>query len=266
MSSTPKYNRLYEAFGWEIPAYIHCPLITDEDGKKLSKRSGHSSFEDLIEQGFLTESIVNFVALLGWSPGAEREIFSLQELIEIFDYKNMSKSPAVFDMKKFRWMNGEYIKNMAFEDFHPKALPYLQEAVTKEGLDLEKISRLVQTRIEVLTEIKEQVDFFNELPDYSIDLYNHKKMQTNPENSLESLEKVLPLLKSQENWSKEVLHDVIMNFVQELGIKNGKMLWPLRTALSGKPSTPGGAFDLAEILGKEESIRRIEVGIQKLNQ
>jgi len=264
LSSSPKYNRLYEAFGWEVPTYVHVPLITDENHKKLSKRSGHSSYEDLIEQGFLADTIVNFVSLLGWNPGTNEEIFSLEELIKLFDYRNINKSPAVFDMKKFRWMNGEYIKNMDFDAFFEIAKPYLEKAITKESLDLKKIGAMVQSRLEVLTDIPEKISFFNELPEYSIDLYVHKKMKTTPENSLESLEKVLPVLNDVQEWNKDVLHEIIMAFVKELGIKNGQMLWPLRTALSGVASTPGGAFDLADVLGKEESLNRIEKGIELL--
>lgn len=266
LSSTPKYNRLYEAFGWEIPTYVHCPLITNEEHQKLSKRSGHSSYEDLLEQGFLTEAIVNFVALLGWSPKGNEEVFSLEELIKAFDYRNINKAPAVFDMKKFRWMNGEYIKNLAPEVFYEKALPYIKEAVKNENIDLKKVAQLVQSRVEVLTEVPSKIDFFDELPEYSIDLYTHKKMKTNPENALVSLEKVLPLLETIENWTAEELHEKVLEFVKELEIKNGQMLWPIRTALSGKPSTPGGAFDLADILGKEESISRIKAGIEKLRK
>ncbi len=264
LSSSPKYNRLYEAFGWEVPVYVHCPLITDENHKKLSKRCGHSSYEDLVEQGFLAETIVNFVALLGWSPRSNEEIFSLDELIKEFDYTHINKSPAVFDMPKFRWMNGEYIKRMTDEEFHKVALPYMKEVITKDDIDLKKISPLIKSRVEVLTDIPPHLDFFMELPDYSIDLYNHKKMKTNPEVALESLEKLLPVLIDQANFDKDSLHECIMAFVKELGIKNGQMLWPLRTVLSGKAMTPGGAFDLADILGKEECIKRIEYGINKL--
>ncbi len=264
LSSSPKYNRLYEAFGWEVPVYVHCPLITDENHKKLSKRCGHASYEDLVEQGFLAETIVNFVALLGWSPRSNEEIFSLDELIKEFDYTNINKSPAVFDMPKFRWMNGEYIKSMTDEAFHEVALPYMKEIITKDYIDLKKISPLIKSRVEVLTDIGGHLDFFQELPDYSIDLYNHKKMKTNPEVALESLEKLLPVLREQDKFDKDSLHEFIMAFVKELGIKNGQMLWPLRTVLSGKAMTPGGAFDLADILGKEECIKRMEYGINKL--
>ncbi len=264
LSSSPKYNRLYEAFGWEIPTYVHCPLITNEEHQKLSKRSGHSSYEDLVEQGFLTEAIVNYVALLGWSPGTNEEMFSLEDLIRIFDYKNINKSPAVFDMKKFRWMNGEYIKNMDKDKFYEISKPIIKSVITKESLDIKRISELVQSRVEVLNEITANIDFFQELPKYSIELYNHKKMKTNPENSLTSLKAILPILENQEKWGFQELHDLVLGYVEEKEMKNGLMLWPLRTALSGKASTPGGAFDLMEILGKEESLYRIREGIKLL--
>lgn len=266
LSSSPKYNRLYQAFGWEVPIYVHCPLITNEEHQKLSKRSGHSSYEDLIEQGFLTETIVNFVALLGWSPGTNDEIFSLEELINIFDYKNINKSPAVFDMVKFRWMNSEYIKNMDEEKFYNIAKSYVSKVITNNDLDIKKIIKLVQSRVETLNDIPDQIDFFQEVPDYSIELYNHKRMKTNPENSLENLEKILPILENHHDWTIDSLHELVLGYVKELGIKNGQMLWPLRTVLSGKPSTPGGAFDIADILGKEESIIRIKKGIDKLKK
>lgn len=262
LSSTPKYNRLYEAFGWEIPTYIHCPLITNEEHQKLSKRSGHSSYEDLLEQGFLTEAIINFVALLGWSPEENKEIFSLEELVKAFDYTHINKAPAVFDMTKFKWMNGEYIKNLPKEKFHKLALPYYKDL--KNGINLEYISELLQSRLEQLTQIPEKIDFINELPQYDIDLYTHKKMKTNPEVALENLVKVLPVLEEIEDWTIETLEEIVLGFVKELGIKNGQMLWPLRTALSGKGMTPGGAFELAYILGKEESLARIKTGIDKL--
>ena len=265
LSSSPKYNRLYEAFGWEIPVYVHLPLITDEDHKKLSKRSGHSSYEDLIEQGFLTEAIVNFVALLGWSPQDNREIFSLDELIKEFDYHNVNKSPSVFDIVKLKWMNGEYLKAMDNEKFYEIAKPYLKNVIKKD-LDLVKILDLIKTRIEVLTDIKDQADFFQELPDYSIEIYTHKKMKTNPENSLETLKELLPILEEHEDYSKDSLHKLVMDYIAQKGVKNGLVLWPIRTAVSGKQSTPGGAFEIMEIIGKEETISRTKIGIEKLGQ
>lgn len=264
LSSTPKYNRLYEAFGWEIPVYIHCPIITNEEHKKLSKRSGHSSFEDLLEQGFVTEAIVNYIALLGWSPASNEEIFTLDELIKEFDYHHINKSPAVFDMVKLRWMNGEYIKKMDFDQYYELALPYIKEVITKD-LDLKKIAELVKSRIETFLDIKEHIDFFEELPDYDIAMYTHKKMKTNPEISLEVLKDMLPILEKQEDYSVDALNTLCMNYISEKGIKNGQGLWPLRTAVSGKQSTPGGAYEIMEILGKEESLRRIKVAIEKLS-
>lgn len=263
ISSSPKYQRLYDAFGWESPVYIHLPLITDENHKKLSKRSGHSSFEDLIEQGFVAEAVVNYIALLGWSPEDNQEILSLQDLIERFDYRHINKSPAVFDIVKLRWMNGEYIKAMDNEKFYELAMPYIKEVITKD-LDLKKILDLVKTRIEVLPDIKEHIDFFEELPDYDVAMYTHKKMKTNTENSLEVLKELLPIFETHEDYSVDSLHDLIMKYISDKGIKNGQGLWPVRTAVSGKQMTPGGAYEIMEILGKEESLRRIKIGIEKL--
>lgn len=265
LSSSPKYNRLYEAFGWEIPKYIHCPLITDENHKKLSKRSGHSSFEDLIEQGFVAEAVVNFVALLGWSPEGNTEIMSLQELIESFDYHRISKSPAVFDMEKLRWMNGEYIKAMDFEPFYERALPYIKESIHRE-LDFRHIAEMVKTRIEIFPDIPAQIDFFEAVPDYEAELYVNKKSKTNLENSLQLLEEVLPLLTVQEDYSNDGLFALLSAFGKEKGYKTGFMMWPLRIALSGKQMTPAGATEIMEVLGKEESLRRIQAGMEKLKE
>ena len=265
LSSSPKYNRLYEAFGWDVPVYVHCPLITDESHQKLSKRSGHSSFEDLIEQGFLTEAVVNFVALLGWSPADNQEIMSLDELIEKFDYHHMSKSPAVFDFTKLKWMNGEYIKKMDFDDFYIMAEPYIKEVVTK-NYDLKKIAKMVQTRIEIFPDIKDHIDFFEELPEYDVAMYTHKKMKTNSETSLEVLSEVLPILEAQCDYSNDALYATLCKYVEEKGCKNGYVMWPIRTAVSGKQMTPGGATELMEVLGKEESIARIKKGIELLSK
>ena len=268
LSSSPKYNRLYEAFGWEVPVYVHCPTITNEEHKKLSKRSGHSSFEDLLEQGFLTEAIVNFVALLGWSPAGNQEFFTLEELVKEFDYHNMSKSPAVFDMTKLRWMNGEYLKKMDFEPFYAQAEPYLKAAITKP-LDLKKIAAMVKTRIEVFPDIAAQdipgqIDFFETLPEYDPEMYVHKKMKTTKETSLETLKEVLPLLEAQEDYSNDALYETLAAYVAEKGVKTGFVMWPIRTAVSGKQMTPAGATEIMEVLGKEESLERIRKGIALL--
>ena len=265
LSSSPKYNRLYEAFGWEIPTYVHCPLITNEEHKKLSKRSGHSSFEDLIEQGYVAEAIVNFVALLGWSPEDDREIFSLKELVEAFDYKHISKSPAVFDMVKLSWMNGEYLKKMDEEAFFKLAKPYIDKVITKP-LDIRKIANMVKTRIEVLPQIADHIDFFEELPQYDISMYTHKKMKTDSENSLELLKEVLPILETTDDYSNDNLFGILSAFGKEHEYKTGFIMWPIRTALSGKQMTPAGATEIMEILGKDESIKRIKIGIDKLQQ
>lgn len=265
ISSSPKYQRLYDAFGWESPVYIHLPLITDENHKKLSKRCGHSSYEDLLEQGFITEAIVNYIALLGWSPEDNQEIFTLDELIKKFDYRHISKSPAVFDIVKLKWMNGEYIKAMDNEKFYDMAMPYIKEVIHAD-LDLKKILDMVKTRIEVLPDIKEHVDFFEELPEYDIEMYTHKKMKTDSAISLEVLNEVLPILEATDDYSVDNLHDIIMEYIAGKGIKNGTGLWPIRTAVSGKQMTPAGAFEIMEVIGKEETIKRIKVGIDKLSK
>ncbi len=265
LSSSPKYNRLYEAFGWEVPVYVHCPLITDETHKKLSKRCGHSSYEDLIEQGFLTEAVVNFVALLGWSPEDNQEIMSLEELVEKFDYRHMSKSPAVFDYGKLKWMNGEYIKKMDFDAFYERALPIIKEVITKD-YDLKKIAAMVKTRIEIFPDIKDLIDFFEEVPEYDVSMYTHKKMKTTAETSLAVLKEVLPLLKAQEDYSNDALYAMLSAYVAEKGYKNGYVMWPIRTATSGKQMTPCGATEIMEVIGKEESIARIEKAIDKLSE
>lgn len=265
ISSSPKYQRLYDAFGWESPKYVHLPLITDENHKKLSKRCGHSSYEDLIEQGFLSEAIVNFIALLGWSPEDNQEIFSLQELIEKFDYHHVSKSPAVFDMVKLKWMNGEYIKAMDFDKFYEMALPYIKEVIHKD-YDLKKIAAMVKTRIEVFPDIKKHIDFFEEVPEYDIAMYTHKKMKTTAESSLEVLKELLPRFEALEDYSNDSLYSLLCKYVEEKGCKNGYAMWPVRTAVSGKQMTPGGATEIMEIIGKEESIARIKAAIAKLEQ
>ena len=264
LSSSPKYQRLYDAFGWESPKYIHLPLITDENHKKLSKRSGHSSFEDLLEQGFLTEAIVNYIALLGWSPEDNREIFSLDELIQLFDYRRINKSPSVFDYTKLKWMNGEYIKAMDFDAFYEKALPYMKEVITKD-YDFKKIAKMVKTRIEIFPDIKDHIDFFEAVPEYEVAMYTHKKMKTDAASSLEVLKEILPILEAQEDYSNDALYACLCKFVEEKGYKNGYVMWPIRTAVSGKQMTPGGATEIMEILGKEESVHRIKKAIEKLS-
>ncbi|MCM1125031.1 MAG: glutamate--tRNA ligase [Lachnospiraceae bacterium] len=279
LSSSPKYNRLYEAFGWEVPVYVHCPLITDEEHHKLSKRCGHSSYEDLIEQGFLTEAVVNFVALLGWSPtDSNEEIFSLEELAKAFDYHHMSKSPAVFDYTKLKWMNGEYMKAMDEDRFFEMAEPYIRQGLSVSGdssktslpemnfseAGLRKIASMVKTRIEILPDIPGMIDFLGQLPEYDTAMYEHKKMKTTKASSLEVLKELLPLLEKQTDYSNDALYQLLISYVEEKGCKNGYALWPVRTAVSGKQMTPAGATEIMELLGKEESLTRIKKGIELL--
>lgn len=264
LSSTPKYNLLYNSFGWEIPTYVHVSPIIKESGKKLSKREGDASYEDFTNKGYLKDAIINYIALLGWSPGGEQEIFTMDELIEHFSISGISKSPAVFDEKKLAWINGEYIRKLSMEEFEELAKPWFEKAIKKE-VDYKKLAILMHDRTEKFIDIVEQLDFIDELPDYDIDLYNHKKMKTNPENSLESLKAALPVLEALNDWNEESIHNTLFELIEKLGVKNGLILWPVRVALSGKSFTPGGAIEIADLLGKEESIERIKKGIEKLS-
>ncbi len=266
LSSTPKYNLLYEAFGWDIPTYIHLPAVMKDQHHKLSKRNGDASFQDLVDKGYLPEAIINYIALLGWAPSVNQEIFTLDELIKVFDIKGLSKSPAIFDPVKLTWMNGEYIKKMDFDKFYELAEPKLKAAVKTEGIDLKKLAGYVQTRIGTLDEIADMVDFVDTLPEYDTALYVHKKMKTTEEMCLENLKKAVPVLEELTDWTNEGIYNALVALIQEMGIKNGQMLWPVRTALSGKPTSPCGASELAELLGKEESIKRLNKGIEMLTK
>ncbi len=265
LSSTPKYNLLYEAFGWDIPTYIHVPPVMKNATEKLSKRNGDASFQDLIEKGYLPEAIVNYIALLGWAPSDNQEIFSMDELIKAFNVKGLSKSPAIFDIAKLTWMNGEYIKKLSFDDFFDMALPILQKAIKRTDIDLKVVAGYIQTRIGTLNEIPEMVDFINQVPEYDNSLYVHKKMKTNEEISLNSLKMVFPVLSSLENWDNDTIYEQLVAIAKENELKNGQILWPVRTALSGKPTSPCGASELAVLLGKEDSLNRLKAGIEKLS-
>lgn len=265
LSSTPKYNRIYTAFGWEPPEYIHCPLITNEEGQKLSKRSGHSSFEDLLDQGFLAEAIVNYVALLGWSPADDNEIFTLPELVKEFDYHRINKSPAVFDMTKLKWMNGEYMKKLDPDTFYEKALPYLDKYLPV-GMDRKKVAAMVQSRIQVFPDIEEQVDFFRAVPDYDVSMYTHKKSKSTAETSKKVLADVIPLLETVDSFDNDSLFQTLSAYAKENEMKVNTVMWPIRTAVSGKQATPAGATGLMEVLGKDETIKRIKAGLEKLEQ
>lgn len=266
LSSTPKYNLLYDAFGWDRPVYVHVPPVMKDEKHKLSKRNGDASYQDLVAKGYLPEAVINYIALLGWAPETEQEIYSLQELIDVFDVSRISRSPAIFDIDKLTWMNGVYLRNMDEDTYYETVRPYLEKAV-KGPYDLKAISRIIQPRIDVLNQIEESVDFFDELPDYDLEMYRHKKMKTTPEIALTSLQAARDALAALDDWSsEEKVHDVLLALPKELGMKNGQVLWPVRTAVTGKQFTPGGAIEIAWILGKDEALRRIDLGIERLKK
>lgn len=267
LSSAPKYNLLYEAFGWEVPTYVHCSPVMRDSQHKMSKRHGDPSYEDLKAQGFLTPAILNYVALLGWSPRGERaeqEFFTMSELAEAFDIAGISKSPAIFDIEKLTYFNANYIRNMASEDFARAAEPFIRQSVKNEAYSAAEIAALLQARCERLTDIPEKVDFFDALPDYDLAFYTNKKSKTDAAVSLEMLQKVLPKLEALNDWSTDGIHDMLIAFAEELGVKNATLMWPLRIACAGKLVTPGGAVEICKILGKDETIRRVKRGIEKL--
>jgi len=265
LSSTPKYNLIYEKFGWDIPTYIHLPAVMKDEHNKLSKRNGDASFNDLVAKGYLPEAILNYIVLLGWSSPTEQEIYSLDELIKVFSIERISKSPAIFDINKLRWMNGMYIRNMSVEEFCELSSPYYSDFI-KNNIDVLELSRVLQNRTEVLTEIPEMIDFIEKLPEYSTDLFVNKRMKSNKEKSLISLNKIYEVLNQTEFDNFDNLHNTLLNIPIELGMKNGEVLWPLRTALSGKEKTPGGGVELAFILGKDETLARITKAISKLKE
>ena len=265
LSSAPKYNLLYEGFGWDIPKYVHCSPVMRDAHNKMSKRHGDPSYEDLIAQGFLTDAVLNYVALLGWNPKGEREIYSLDELKEIFDLSGISKSPAIFDIEKLRYFNSEYIRAMTPERFAAIAEPYIRQAVKNPAYDAAAIAALLQQRTEVLTDIPEKLDFFDELPEYDTELFVHKKSKTDRESSLEVLHAVKPLFEAVEIWDDEHILAAMTSLVEKMEVKNAKVMWPVRIAAAGKAVTPGGAVEICRILGKEETLRRMDIAIKKLS-
>lgn len=267
LASAPKYNLLYKAFGWEVPEYIHVEHIMKDKQHKLSKRDGDASYEDLMKKGYLKEAVINYIALLGWAPKGENEIFSLEELVKEFDINGLSKSPAIFDPMKLKAINGKYIKALSPEKFAEYAMPYIKESVKRDDVDFMEIAGLLQARTELFTDIPEAVDFIDTLPEYDNALYTHKKMKTNPENSLDSLKAVLPVLESidEKDWTIDNIHEKLFELIAEKEVKNGIILWPLRVAVSGKAFTPGGGIEICHIIGKADSIERIKKGIEKLS-
>ncbi|MEG2378434.1 MAG: glutamate--tRNA ligase, partial [Clostridia bacterium] len=264
LSSAPKYNLLYEAFGWDIPTYVHCAPVMRDAQHKLSKRNGDPSYEDLLGDGYLKDALINYVTLLGWSPGGEREIYTLPELVGIFDIKGISKSPAIFDKVKLDYFNAEYIRALPSEDFLAIAEPFIRQSVANTRIDAALIAPLLQPRCERLVDIPEKVDFFEALPEYDTSMYCHKKMKTDEAGSLDTLMALKPVIAGIADWTAEAIHAALFGYIESIGVKNGIVLWPLRTALSGKQTTPGGGVELMHILGREESMRRIDIGIQKL--
>ncbi|MBQ9322705.1 MAG: glutamate--tRNA ligase [Clostridia bacterium] len=263
LASTPKYNLLYEAFGWEKPVYIHLSQIMKDAHRKLSKRYGDAYYEDFLAKGYLKEAVLNYVALLGWNPGDEREFFTLPELVKAFSIEGLSKSPAIFDNDKLNWMNGEYIRRLSPEDFTAHARRFY-EAAGIGHMDESILCRILQQRLQYFGEIPAMVDFLTELPDYDVELFTNKKSKTNPEVAREVLDMVIPLLDSLPNWAESTVHDALMNLAAEKGLKNGTLLWPVRIALAGKQVTPGGAIEIALLLGREESMKRLRAGREKL--
>ncbi len=264
LSSAPKYNLLYKAYGWEIPDYVHCPPVMKDAQKKLSKRNGDASYEDLIEQGYLKEAILNYIALLGWSPKSEQEKFSLEELMKVFDPKNISKSPAIFDTEKLKFLNGEYIRELSKEAFKEKAMPFIKQTVNGE-CDFDLLCEVLQKRCEVLSDIPQQVDFIDSLPEYDTELFVNKKMKTTQETSKDALKEILEKLEAIDNFTVDSVHDAVFGVIEKMGVKNGLVLFPLRVAVSGKQFTPGGGVELSVVLGKDKAIQRIKIAIEKLS-
>ena len=266
LSSTPKYNLIYEAYGWDIPTYVHVPPVMKDEHHKLSKRNGDASFQDLVAKGYLPEAILNYIALLGWSPETEQEIYTLDELIKVFNISRISKSPAIFDIDKLTWMNGVYLRNMDLDQYYDLVKPYLEEAIHSK-VDLRSVAKILQPRVDTLAQIKESVDFIDELPEYDCAMYIHKKMKTTLEISLRSLNAAQEALAALDDWSEEeTIHELLLSLPKQLEMKNGQVLWPVRTAITGKQFTPGGAIEIAHILGKEETLKRIDRGIAKLEE
>ena len=265
LSSTPKYNLLYKDFGWDIPTYIHCPPVMKDAQNKLSKRNGDASYQDLVAKGYLKEAVLNYILLLGWSPKGEREIFTLPEMIEVFDESGIGKAPAIFDPAKLRYINAEYIRAMSEEAFFEKAEPYI-DSVVKTPCNKALLAQVLHQRCELMSDIPEQIDFIDEMPEYDLAMYTNKKMKTTAETAKEALEAILPVLEAipADGFTRDAVHAALFALIEEKGVKNGFMLWPLRVAVSGKQFTPGGGIELAAVLGKEKAVARVKAAIQRL--
>ncbi len=266
LSSAPKYNLLYSSLGWTPPVYVHLPVVMADSTRKLSKRHGDPSFEDLLEMGYLRDAIINFIALLGWSPRSEREFFTLQELEQAFDLEGLSKAPSIFDMTKLTWFNGEYMRKLSPTEYLQIATPWFKKVLDPAKIDFNRLAELLQSRTEVLKDIPDMVDFFAAMPAFDAELYTHKKMKTDPAVALDALTKMRPVLDGIFDWTEAAIHDALMTAIAEAGLKNGQVLWPLRIAISGKASTPGGAIEIAYLLGKDETLARLDRSIAQLKQ
>ena len=263
LSSTPKYNILYDAFGWEKPRYIHCPPVMKNEHEKLSKRNGDASFQDLVVKGYLPDAILNYIALLGWAPSEDREVYTLEELCKAFDVKRIGTSGAIFDIEKLKWMNGVYLRNMDFDKYYGLVKPIIEKTVDPK-YNYEDIAKALKERVQLLTEVEDMIDFFNEVKEYSINLYTNKKAKTDAEIAKKSLELSLPVLEKVEDWNNDNVFAALANCANENGLKNITLMYPIQVALSGKDKTPGGATMIAQILGKEETINRINKALEKL--
>jgi len=264
LSSTPRYNFLYEAFGWEVPTYVHLTTVMRDAQHKLSKRDGDAYYSDFVDKGYLPEALINYLALVGWNPGDEREFFTLPELVEAFDIHRLNHSPGIFDVNKLTWFNAEYIRRLSPEKYLEMARPWFDRVLAGKGIDYVRLAELTQSRTEVFQQLPEMVSFLAEMPEYDLELYTHKKMKTNPEIALASLKLVRPVLESLPEWQEAAIHDAVMAAIQEAGLKNGAVLWPLRIAIAGVANTPGGAFEIAGLLGREETLRRLDRSISRL--
>ena len=266
LSSTPKYNLLYEAFGWDIPEYVHLPSVMRDSHHKLSKRDGDAYYSDYVEKGYLTEALINYLALVGWNPGDDREFFTMDELIDVFDISRLNKAPGIFDVDKLTWFNAEYIRRMDFDRYLEIVTPWFDKVLKGKNIDYHRLAELMKDRTEVFNRVPDMVAFLGELPEYSVDLYTHKKMKSNPEVARTALALCLPVLEGidEADWNETVIHDRLMETIANSGMKNGAVLWPLRIAISGQASTPGGAMEIAYLLGKEETLRRIHCGQEML--
>ena len=264
LSSTPKYNLLYDAFGWEKPVYIHLTPVMADSTRKLSKRHGDPSFEDLLDEGYLKDAVVNYISLVGWNPGDNREFFTMDELIEAFSLEGLSKSPAIFDKNKCRWMNAEYIRRMTPEEFTATAMPWYEKAGIAH-MDKDILQRNLQPRVEVFGELPAMVDFLTRMPEFGEELYFSKKMKTNADTARRDLPVIIDTLEKLPEWTEESVHTALLNLAAEQGVKNGVILWPARIAMAGKLVTPCGAIEIAVLLGREETLRRMKDSLAKLN-